>query len=54
MEQITLSKLPAPLQQLLNQVQQTGKPLTVTEDRTPIVTIYPAQTSKRAEFVWCG
>ena len=50
MEQITLSELPASLQQLFNQVQQTGKPLTITEDGTPIVTIYPAQISKRAEF----
>lgn len=50
MEQIALSELPAPLQQLFNQVQQTGTPVTVTQNGTPVVTINPARKSQRAKF----
>jgi len=50
MEQITLSEFPVPLQHRFNQVQQTGTPVTVTQEGTPVVTIYPARKSKRAEF----
>ncbi|MFW6296791.1 MAG: type II toxin-antitoxin system Phd/YefM family antitoxin, partial [Halothece sp.] len=42
MEQIALSEIPAPLQDLFKQVQQTGTPVTVTQHGTPVVTIYPA------------
>jgi prevent-host-death family protein len=50
MQEIAFSELPASLQDLFNQVQQTGNPITVTQDGTPVVTIYPVQTSKRAPF----
>jgi len=50
MQEIALSELPASLQDLLNQVQQTGNPITVTQDGTPVVTVYPVKTSKRAPF----
>jgi prevent-host-death family protein len=50
MQEIALSELPASLQDLFNQVQQTGNPITVTQDGTPVVTVYPVKTSKRAPF----
>ena len=50
MEQITLSELPSELQYWFNQVQKTGKPITVTQNGSPVVTIYPAKSSKRAPF----
>ena len=50
MKQIILSEFPAFFQQLFNQVQETGNPLTVVQDGKPIVTIYPAKSSKRGKF----
>jgi len=50
MEQITLSQLPSEVQHWFNQVQETGKPIAVTQDGTPVVMIYPANSSKRAPF----
>jgi len=50
MEQITLSELPLELQHWFNQVQETGKPITVIQNGIPVVTIHPAKSSKRAPF----
>ncbi len=50
MEQITLSELPSELQHWFNQIQEAGKPITVIQNGTPVVMIYPAKSSKRAPF----
>lgn len=50
MEQITLSELPSELQHWFNQVQKTGKPITVIHNGMPVAMIYLAQSSKRAPF----
>ncbi len=49
-KQISLSELPSELQHWFYQVQQTGNSITVTQNGMPVVTIYPAQSSKRAPF----
>jgi prevent-host-death family protein len=50
MTKITLSELPETLQTLINQVQKTGKPLTITKNDIEIAIISPIKKSKRATF----
>jgi prevent-host-death family protein len=53
MKRITLAELSQHLQEHLNEVQQTGEPLTVTRDNIPIATINPVPEppeEKRAPF----
>jgi prevent-host-death family protein len=48
--QIPISEFPELLQQLLSRVQQTGEPLTVTQNGEPLVVVYPALKPRRAPF----
>ena len=50
MTQITLSELPETLQSFLNQAQNTGETLTITQNDIPIAIIAPIKKSKRAVF----
>ncbi|MFM5902346.1 MAG: type II toxin-antitoxin system prevent-host-death family antitoxin [Dolichospermum sp.] len=50
MTQITLAELPQNLQNLLNQAQKTGEPLTIIENGIPFAIISPIKKSKRAVF----
>jgi prevent-host-death family protein len=50
MTQITLRELPQNLQNLLNQAQKTGEPLTIIENGIPFAIISPIKKSKRAAF----
>ncbi|MGB7417186.1 MAG: type II toxin-antitoxin system Phd/YefM family antitoxin [Thermosynechococcaceae cyanobacterium] len=47
MHDITISKFKAQCLRLLDEVNRTGEPLTITRNKQPIVTIYPAPNSKR-------
>jgi antitoxin (DNA-binding transcriptional repressor) of toxin-antitoxin stability system len=48
MTQITLSELPETIQNFLNQAQNTGEILTITQNDIPIAIIAPIKKSKRA------
>jgi prevent-host-death family protein len=50
MTQITLAELPQDLQNLLNQAQKTGEPLTIIQNGIPFAIISPIKKSKRAVF----
>ena len=50
MTQITLAELPQNLQNLLNQSQKTGEPLTIIQNGIPFAIISPIKKSKRAVF----
>ncbi len=50
MTQITLTELPQNLQNLLNQAQRTGEPLTIIQNGIPFAIISPIKKSKRAGF----
>ena len=50
MTQITLPELPQNLQNLLNQAQKTGEPLTIIQNGIPFAIISPIKKSKRAAF----
>ncbi|NES63862.1 MAG: type II toxin-antitoxin system Phd/YefM family antitoxin [Okeania sp. SIO2D1] len=41
MKQITLAELPEPIQNLINQAQKTGEPLTIIQDGIPFAIISP-------------
>ncbi|MGB3509921.1 MAG: hypothetical protein WBA93_11910 [Microcoleaceae cyanobacterium] len=43
MKQITLAELPEPLQNLINQAQKTGEPLTIIQDNIPFAIISPVK-----------
>jgi antitoxin (DNA-binding transcriptional repressor) of toxin-antitoxin stability system len=50
MTTITLSELPETLQNLLQQIAQTGETLTITQGDLPFAVISPVTKSKRAAF----
>ncbi|BAY94824.1 MULTISPECIES: type II toxin-antitoxin system Phd/YefM family antitoxin [unclassified Tolypothrix] len=50
MTQITLAELPETLQNLINQAQKTGEPLTIIQNGIPLAIISPINQSKRAAF----
>ena len=50
MTTITLSELPETLQNLLQQIAQTGETLTITQGDRPFAVISLAQKRKRAAF----
>ena len=43
MKQITLGELPEPVQNLINQAQKTGEPLTIIQDGVPFAIISPVK-----------
>ncbi|WP_202225231.1 type II toxin-antitoxin system Phd/YefM family antitoxin [Okeania sp. KiyG1] len=43
MKQITLAELPEPIQNLINQAQKTGEPLTIIQDGIPFAIISPVK-----------
>ncbi len=43
MKQITLAELPEPVQNLINQAQKTGEPLTIIQDGIPFPIISPVK-----------
>jgi prevent-host-death family protein len=45
--QITLSELPEALQQLIANVQRTGKPLTVVDNGKPVVIVSPVSSQQK-------
>ena len=45
--QITLSELPDALQQLITNVQRTGKPLTIVDDGKPVVIVSPVSSQQK-------
>lgn len=51
MSQIDTTELPETLQRLLQQVEETNTPLTITQAGKPLVIVYPAsRTSERLSF----
>ncbi len=46
MAQITISELPETFQKLLQEVEHTNIPLTITQEGQPLVIVYPAKTRK--------
>ncbi len=43
MKQISLAELPEPVQNLINQAQKTGEPLTIIQDGIPFAIISPVK-----------
>ncbi|NEN88904.1 MAG: type II toxin-antitoxin system Phd/YefM family antitoxin [Okeania sp. SIO3H1] len=43
MKQIILAELPQPIQNLINQAQKTGEPLTIIQDGIPFAIISPVK-----------
>lgn len=50
MTTITLSELPETLQNLLQQIAQTGETLTITQNDQPLLIVSPAPKTTRAAF----
>ncbi|MBS3029831.1 MAG: type II toxin-antitoxin system Phd/YefM family antitoxin [Dolichospermum sp. DET50] len=50
MTQITFAELPQTVQNLINQAQKTGEPVTIIQNGIPFAIIFPIQKHKRATF----
>jgi antitoxin (DNA-binding transcriptional repressor) of toxin-antitoxin stability system len=50
MTTITLAELPETLQNLLQQIAQTGETLTITQNDQPLLIVSPAPKTTRAAF----
>lgn len=48
MKQITLAELPETVQNLINQAQKTGEPLTIIQNGIPFAIISPIQKQKKS------